>query len=119
MVLEELKKSMVGELSWKSWKVMLDEVKKKVHGHLPRGSKFPEIDVFADVYVRPRDELAESLHVQDTSQPTLTRGLEARVLRLDGLLMNPPTTSKQTFAPWKSPGKTFVNKNQNSSLKKT
>ncbi|CAN6695223.1 unnamed protein product [Malus baccata var. baccata] len=61
----------------------------------------------------------EATKVQDTSQPTLTRGLEARVLRLDGLLMNPPTTSKQTFAPWKSPGKTFVNKNQNSSLKKT
>ncbi|KAM1394230.1 hypothetical protein ACFX2F_030299 [Malus domestica] len=61
----------------------------------------------------------EATKVQDTSQPTITRGLEARVLRLDGLLMNPPTTSKQTFAPWKSPGKTFVNKNQNSSLKKT
>ncbi|CAL8990533.1 unnamed protein product [Prunus brigantina] len=26
------------------------------------GSKFPEIDVFGDVYVRPGDELAESLH---------------------------------------------------------
>ncbi|CAL8091557.1 unnamed protein product [Prunus armeniaca] len=26
------------------------------------GSKFPEIDVFGDVYVRPRNELAESLH---------------------------------------------------------
>ncbi|CAL9020331.1 unnamed protein product [Prunus brigantina] len=29
------------------------------------GSKFPEIDVFGDVYVRPGDELAESLHVFD------------------------------------------------------
>ncbi|CAL9026919.1 unnamed protein product, partial [Prunus brigantina] len=29
------------------------------------GSKFPEIDVFGDVYVRPRNELAESLHVND------------------------------------------------------
>ncbi|CAL8083258.1 unnamed protein product [Prunus armeniaca] len=28
-----------------------------------RGSKFPEIDVFGDVYVRPGNELAESLHV--------------------------------------------------------
>ncbi|CAL2239808.1 unnamed protein product [Prunus armeniaca] len=27
-----------------------------------RGSKFPEIDVFGDVYVRPGNELAESLH---------------------------------------------------------
>ncbi|CAL8993792.1 unnamed protein product [Prunus brigantina] len=27
------------------------------------GSKFPEIDVFGDVYVRPGNELAESLHV--------------------------------------------------------
>ncbi|TQE14196.1 hypothetical protein C1H46_000115 [Malus baccata] len=27
------------------------------------GSKFPEIDVFSDVNVRPRDELFESLHV--------------------------------------------------------
>ncbi|XP_070677731.1 uncharacterized protein [Malus domestica] len=26
------------------------------------GSKFPEIDVFADVYVRPRNELTQSLH---------------------------------------------------------
>ncbi|VVA32542.1 PREDICTED: bromodomain-containing 4, partial [Prunus dulcis] len=26
------------------------------------GSKFPEIDVFGDVYVRPGNELAESLH---------------------------------------------------------
>ncbi|CAL2228442.1 unnamed protein product [Prunus armeniaca] len=26
------------------------------------GSKFPEIDVFGDFYVRPRIELAESLH---------------------------------------------------------
>ncbi|TQD90169.1 hypothetical protein C1H46_024275 [Malus baccata] len=26
------------------------------------GSKFLEIDVFADVYVRPRDDLAESFH---------------------------------------------------------
>ncbi|CAL9011703.1 unnamed protein product [Prunus brigantina] len=29
------------------------------------GSKFPEIDVFGDVYVRPGNELAESLHVND------------------------------------------------------
>ncbi|CAL9018838.1 unnamed protein product [Prunus brigantina] len=29
------------------------------------GSKFPEIDVFGDVYVRPGNELAESIHVND------------------------------------------------------
>ncbi|KAB2608184.1 hypothetical protein D8674_011352 [Pyrus ussuriensis x Pyrus communis] len=29
-----------------------------------KGSKFPEIDVFSDVYVRPGDELAEYLHRQ-------------------------------------------------------
>ncbi|XP_048430902.1 uncharacterized protein LOC103957778 isoform X2 [Pyrus x bretschneideri] len=28
-----------------------------------RGSKFPKIDVFVDVYVRHRDELAKSFHV--------------------------------------------------------
>ncbi|XP_050136207.1 uncharacterized protein LOC126611946 [Malus sylvestris] len=27
-----------------------------------KGSKFPEIDVFADIYVRPGDEMTESLH---------------------------------------------------------
>ncbi|KAL6296579.1 hypothetical protein ACE6H2_004721 [Prunus campanulata] len=27
------------------------------------GSKFPEIDIFGDVYIRPGNELAESLHV--------------------------------------------------------
>ncbi|KAB2609089.1 hypothetical protein D8674_012257 [Pyrus ussuriensis x Pyrus communis] len=26
---------------------------------------------------------------------------------------HPPTTSKQTVAPWKPPGKSFVHKNQN------
>ncbi|CAL9020182.1 unnamed protein product, partial [Prunus brigantina] len=26
------------------------------------GSKFPEIDVFGDIYVRPGNELAQSLH---------------------------------------------------------
>ncbi|CAL9012456.1 unnamed protein product [Prunus brigantina] len=40
-------------------------------GHVVRGggggggSKFPEIDVFGDVYVRPGNELAESLHVKE------------------------------------------------------
>ncbi|BBG93573.1 hypothetical protein Prudu_001631 [Prunus dulcis] len=41
----------------------------QVSGHSPigwmhggRGSKFPEIDVFGDVYVQPGNELAESLH---------------------------------------------------------
>ncbi|BBN70388.1 hypothetical protein Prudu_1466S001400 [Prunus dulcis] len=29
------------------------------------GSKFPDIDVFGDVYVRPRNEFAESLHIND------------------------------------------------------
>ncbi|BBH03200.1 hypothetical protein Prudu_013996 [Prunus dulcis] len=29
------------------------------------GSKFPEIDVFGNVYVRPGNELAKSLHVND------------------------------------------------------
>ncbi|CAN6716536.1 unnamed protein product [Malus baccata var. baccata] len=30
-----------------------------------KGSKFPEIDVFADVYVRPGDELTELFHVSN------------------------------------------------------
>ncbi|TQD79146.1 hypothetical protein C1H46_035306 [Malus baccata] len=30
-----------------------------------RGSKFSEIDVFSNIYVRPRDELAESLYESD------------------------------------------------------
>ncbi|KAB2617606.1 hypothetical protein D8674_013475 [Pyrus ussuriensis x Pyrus communis] len=34
----------------------------KVRTQLSEGSKFPEIDVFSDVYVRPRDELDKSLH---------------------------------------------------------
>ncbi|CAL8112690.1 unnamed protein product [Prunus armeniaca] len=33
--------------------------------HDDGGSKFQEIDVFGDVYVRPGNELAESLHVND------------------------------------------------------
>ncbi|KAL6283089.1 hypothetical protein ACE6H2_014018 [Prunus campanulata] len=43
------------------------------------GSKFPEIDVFGDVYVRPGNELAESLHdagfqiLTDTLDQTLGR----------------------------------------------
>ncbi|KAB2596980.1 hypothetical protein D8674_032430 [Pyrus ussuriensis x Pyrus communis] len=32
------------------------------------GSKFPEFDIFAEVYVRPGDELTESLHVNVTNQ---------------------------------------------------
>ncbi|BBH02369.1 hypothetical protein Prudu_012909, partial [Prunus dulcis] len=36
--------------------------KKTVLHHSEGGSKFPEIDVFGDVYVRPGNELAESLH---------------------------------------------------------
>ncbi|BBG93088.1 hypothetical protein Prudu_000997, partial [Prunus dulcis] len=36
--------------------------KKKTLLHHSGGSKFPEIDFFGDVYVRPRNELAESLH---------------------------------------------------------
>ncbi|KAB2617237.1 hypothetical protein D8674_013106 [Pyrus ussuriensis x Pyrus communis] len=43
IVPEELKKSMLRELS-------------------VRGSNFLANDVFSDVYIRPRDELAESLH---------------------------------------------------------
>ncbi|XP_070683367.1 uncharacterized protein [Malus domestica] len=37
------------------------------------GSKFPKIDVFADVYVRPGNELTESLHATmvDKSQLVL------------------------------------------------
>ncbi|KAI5328558.1 hypothetical protein L3X38_027955 [Prunus dulcis] len=31
------------------------------------GSKFPEIDVFDDVYVRPENELAESLHLHNNN----------------------------------------------------
>ncbi|KAB2617743.1 beta-glucosidase 13-like [Pyrus ussuriensis x Pyrus communis] len=37
---------------------MPDEVRNKVGG-----SKFPKIDVFSDVYVRPGDELNESFHL--------------------------------------------------------
>ncbi|CAL2247916.1 unnamed protein product [Prunus armeniaca] len=38
------------------------------------GSKFPEIDVFGDVYVRPGNELAESLHIlTETLDQTLGR----------------------------------------------
>ncbi|BBG95607.1 Ankyrin repeat family protein, partial [Prunus dulcis] len=49
-------------MQWKSWRVMPDEIKAEVHGQLSEGSKFLEIDVFGDVYVRPGNELAESLH---------------------------------------------------------
>ncbi|TQE05748.1 hypothetical protein C1H46_008654 [Malus baccata] len=41
---------------WKSWKAMPEETK------ITEGSKFPEIDVFADVYVRSVNELTQSLH---------------------------------------------------------
>ncbi|BBH02252.1 hypothetical protein Prudu_012766 [Prunus dulcis] len=36
-----------------------------MHGGRGGGSKFPEIDVFGDVYVRPGNELGESLHIND------------------------------------------------------
>ncbi|TQD73166.1 hypothetical protein C1H46_041295 [Malus baccata] len=68
-------------MQWKSWKVMLDQVRTKVRTLLSTndnfedinndmlaygGSKFPEIDVFSDVYVRLGDELAKSLHLDVT-----------------------------------------------------
>ncbi|CAL9001604.1 unnamed protein product [Prunus brigantina] len=43
-------------MQWKSWKVIPDEIKMEVRGQL-------SIDVFGDVYVRPRNELAESIHM--------------------------------------------------------
>ncbi|BBH05262.1 hypothetical protein Prudu_016602 [Prunus dulcis] len=38
---------------------------KELEGLEDRGLKFPEIDVFGNVYVQPGNELAESLHVRD------------------------------------------------------
>ncbi|KAB2626429.1 hypothetical protein D8674_020047 [Pyrus ussuriensis x Pyrus communis] len=79
-VIEELKKSMLGELLKKAKANKSNREKKTILHHsssrpfsyrsevrrqvITKGSKFPEIDVFSDIYVRPRDELAESLHRQ-------------------------------------------------------
>ncbi|KAB2629549.1 hypothetical protein D8674_034344 [Pyrus ussuriensis x Pyrus communis] len=78
MVPEELKKSMVGELSKKARANKINREKKTIFHHSglkpfsyrmeaqrQGGSKFSKINVFADVYVRPGDELVESLHYHD------------------------------------------------------
>ncbi|TQD92681.1 hypothetical protein C1H46_021674 [Malus baccata] len=43
------------------------------------GSKFPEIDVFSDVYVRFGDELAESLHISDDDGEGAVGSLQVRL----------------------------------------
>ncbi|BBG99356.1 hypothetical protein Prudu_009019 [Prunus dulcis] len=56
------------------------------------GSKFPEIDVFGDVYVRPGNELAESLHVNDDGgeEPVGSSGVRSQL---------PPETPIESVAP--------------------
>ncbi|KAL6275968.1 hypothetical protein ACE6H2_019569 [Prunus campanulata] len=55
------------------------------------GSKFPEIDVFGDVYVRPGNELAESLHTTMIEKSQL-------VLQESGSQL-PPDTPLESVAP--------------------
>ncbi|CAL8133900.1 unnamed protein product [Prunus armeniaca] len=55
------------------------------------GSKFPEIDVFGDVYVRPRNELAESLHTTMMEKSQLVLQESASQL--------PPDTSLESVDP--------------------
>ncbi|CAL9014054.1 unnamed protein product [Prunus brigantina] len=47
------------------------------------GSEFPEIDVFGDVYVRPGNELAESLHTSMVERSQLVLQESASQLPLD------------------------------------
>ncbi|TQD89929.1 hypothetical protein C1H46_024484 [Malus baccata] len=42
---------------------------KRLFSTISGGSKFPDIDVFSDVYVQPGDKLAESLHTSEPLQP--------------------------------------------------
>ncbi|KAL6288722.1 hypothetical protein ACE6H2_006232 [Prunus campanulata] len=55
------------------------------------GSKFPEIDVFGDVYVRPGNELAESLHTTMIEKSQLVLQESASQL--------PPDTPLESVAP--------------------
>ncbi|CAL9005259.1 unnamed protein product, partial [Prunus brigantina] len=55
------------------------------------GSKFPEIDVFCDVYVRPGNELAESLHTTMVERSQLVLQESASQL--------PPETPIESVAP--------------------
>ncbi|BBH06522.1 Ankyrin repeat family protein [Prunus dulcis] len=55
------------------------------------GSKFPEIDVFGDVYVRPLNELAESLHTMMVERSQLVLQESASQL--------PPETPIESVAP--------------------
>ncbi|KAI5346017.1 hypothetical protein L3X38_013896 [Prunus dulcis] len=55
------------------------------------GSKFPEIDVFGDVYVRPGNELAESLHTTMVERSQLV--LQESAFQL------PPETPIESVAP--------------------
>ncbi|CAL8991721.1 unnamed protein product [Prunus brigantina] len=50
-------------MQWKSWKVMPNEIE------MEGGSKFPEINVFGDIYVRPGNELAESIYESASQLP--------------------------------------------------
>ncbi|BBH07246.1 hypothetical protein Prudu_019124 [Prunus dulcis] len=59
-----------------------------MHGE---GSKFPEIDVFGDVYVRPGNELAESLHTTMVERSQLVLQESASQL--------PPETPIESVAP--------------------
>ncbi|BBN68947.1 hypothetical protein Prudu_658S000100 [Prunus dulcis] len=57
------------------------------------GSKFPEIDVFGDVYVRPGNELAESLHFKDDDggeEPVGSSGVRSQL---------PPDTPIESVDP--------------------
>ncbi|TQE02274.1 hypothetical protein C1H46_012145 [Malus baccata] len=48
---------------WESWKAVPHEVKEAVlHELSVKGLKFPEIDRFKEVYIRPGDELTKQLH---------------------------------------------------------
>ncbi|CAL8167478.1 unnamed protein product [Prunus armeniaca] len=55
------------------------------------GSKFPEMDVFGDVYVRPGNELAESLHTTMVEMSQLVLQESASQL--------PPETSIESVDP--------------------
>ncbi|KAB2625833.1 hypothetical protein D8674_018023 [Pyrus ussuriensis x Pyrus communis] len=46
---------------FESWKKVPEELKKSLLGELS-GLKFSKIDIFADVYVQPGNELTKSLH---------------------------------------------------------
>ncbi|XP_070665037.1 uncharacterized protein [Malus domestica] len=60
------------------------------------GSKFPKIDVFADVYVQPRDELTESLHTTmvEKSQSVLQESASQLPLDMSIESVDPPTDAR-------------------------